>query len=84
MKDIVIYCSLFQGATLLGEPDAIVDLGNTEVPKELFTEYISSLQESTYRQIYLLFLLLQSLAYFTRCVHAQSFCEQSEKANTHV
>ncbi|TSK14689.1 Desumoylating isopeptidase 1 [Bagarius yarrelli] len=26
------------GATLLGEPDAIVDLGNTEVPKDIFTE----------------------------------------------
>lgn len=36
-------------ATLLGQPDAIVDLGNTEVPKDIFTEYVSSLQESTYR-----------------------------------
>ncbi|KAF4085150.1 hypothetical protein AMELA_G00113800 [Ameiurus melas] len=35
--------------TLLGQPDAIVDLGNTEVPKDIFTEYVSSLQESTYR-----------------------------------
>lgn len=52
-----MYCLLFQGGTLLGEPDAIVDLGNTEVTKDIFTEYISSLQESTYRQIDLLFLL---------------------------
>ncbi|MCJ8738497.1 hypothetical protein PDJAM_G00036510 [Pangasius djambal] len=37
------------GATLLGDPDAIVDLGNTEVPKDIFTEYVSSLRESTYR-----------------------------------
>ncbi|XP_046710862.1 desumoylating isopeptidase 1b [Silurus meridionalis] len=44
------------GATLLGEPDAIVDLGNTEVPKDLYTEYLSSLQESTYRpEMYHLF-----------------------------
>ncbi|KAG7325145.1 hypothetical protein KOW79_011461 [Hemibagrus wyckioides] len=36
------------GATLLGQPDAIVDLGNTEVPKDIFTEYLSSLEESAY------------------------------------
>lgn len=54
-----MHCSLFQAATLLGQPDAIVDLGNTEVPKDIFTEYVSSLQESTYRQIHIFFLLLQ-------------------------
>ncbi|KAL7857037.1 hypothetical protein SRHO_G00159360 [Serrasalmus rhombeus] len=37
------------GGTLLGEPNAIVDLGNTEVNLDLFTEYLSSLGESTYR-----------------------------------
>lgn len=35
--------------TLLGEPNAIVDLGNTEVNMDIFTEYLSSLGESTYR-----------------------------------
>lgn len=59
VKDMVMYCLLFQGTTLLGEPNAIVDLGNTEVTKDIFTEYISSLQESTYRQIHVLFQLLQ-------------------------
>jgi len=33
----------------LGEPDSIVDLGSTEVPADLFMEYLLSLAESTYR-----------------------------------
>lgn len=33
----------------MGEPDSIVDLGFTEVPEELFTEYLTSLGESSYR-----------------------------------
>ncbi|KAK1793928.1 hypothetical protein P4O66_010846 [Electrophorus voltai] len=37
------------GGTLLGEPHFIVDLGNTEVNGDIFTEYLSSLGESTYR-----------------------------------
>ncbi|KAM3592597.1 uncharacterized protein V6R79_021833 [Siganus canaliculatus] len=37
------------GGTLLGQPDSIVDLGSTEVPEELFKEYLISLGESTYR-----------------------------------
>ncbi|XP_008313040.1 desumoylating isopeptidase 1 [Cynoglossus semilaevis] len=36
------------GGTPLGEPDSIVDLGRTEVPAELFTDYLASLAESTY------------------------------------
>ncbi|XP_051274064.1 desumoylating isopeptidase 1b [Dicentrarchus labrax] len=34
--------------TPLGEPDSIVDLGSTEVPAEIFMEYLTSLAESTY------------------------------------
>ncbi|KAM9327031.1 desumoylating isopeptidase 1 [Gastrophryne carolinensis] len=34
------------GGTLLGEPDSVVDLGNTEVTEEIFLEYLSSLGES--------------------------------------
>ncbi|XP_075889764.1 desumoylating isopeptidase 1-like [Nelusetta ayraudi] len=34
--------------TVIGEPDSIVDLGFTEVPEEIFTEYLSSLGESSY------------------------------------
>ncbi|KAF4106626.1 desumoylating isopeptidase 1b isoform X1 [Onychostoma macrolepis] len=41
--------SCFPGGTILGMPDSIVDLGNTEVPRDLFQEYLSSLRESTYR-----------------------------------
>ncbi|KAF7647726.1 hypothetical protein LDENG_00167750 [Lucifuga dentata] len=36
------------GGTVLGEPDSIADLGNTEVTEELFQQYLSSLGESTY------------------------------------
>ncbi|TRY77533.1 hypothetical protein DNTS_028246 [Danionella cerebrum] len=37
------------GCTILGMPDSTVNLGNTEVPQDLFQEYLSSLRESTYR-----------------------------------
>uniref|UniRef100_A0A8C2ALI3 palmitoyl-protein hydrolase n=1 Tax=Cyprinus carpio TaxID=7962 RepID=A0A8C2ALI3_CYPCA len=37
------------GGTILGMSDSTVDLGNTEVPRDLFQEYLSSLRESTYR-----------------------------------
>lgn len=37
------------GGTPLGEPDSIVDLGSTEVPAEIFMEYLTSLADSTYR-----------------------------------
>lgn len=37
------------GGTPLGEPDSVVDMGFTEVPAELFMEYLTSLAESTYR-----------------------------------
>ncbi|GAA6219981.1 desumoylating isopeptidase 1-like [Lates japonicus] len=40
------WCS--PGGTPLGEPLSIVDLGYTEVPAEIFTEYLTSLTESTY------------------------------------
>ncbi|XP_008304590.1 desumoylating isopeptidase 1-like [Stegastes partitus] len=36
------------GGTPLGEPDSVVDMGFTEVPAELFMEYLMSLAESTY------------------------------------
>lgn len=34
--------------TILGNPDAVVDLGSTEVNEDLFREYLDSLAESTY------------------------------------
>ncbi|NWU55057.1 DESI1 isopeptidase, partial [Dromas ardeola] len=37
------------GGTLLGPPDSVVDLGNTEVTEEIFLEYLSSLGESMFR-----------------------------------
>lgn len=38
-----------QGGTMLGPPDTVVELGETEVTEEIFMEYLSSLGESTYR-----------------------------------
>uniref|UniRef100_A0A8C6HG95 palmitoyl-protein hydrolase n=1 Tax=Mus spicilegus TaxID=10103 RepID=A0A8C6HG95_MUSSI len=37
------------GGTLLGPPDSVVDVGNTEVTEEIFLEYLSSLGESLFR-----------------------------------
>lgn len=34
---------------MLGPPDTVVDLGETEVSEEIFMEYLSSLGESAYR-----------------------------------
>lgn len=34
---------------MLGPPDTVVELGETEVSEEIFMEYLSSLGESTYR-----------------------------------
>lgn len=36
---------------MLGPPDTVVDLGETEVTEEIFMEYLSSLGESTYRSL---------------------------------
>ncbi|KAE8611071.1 hypothetical protein XENTR_v10012328 [Xenopus tropicalis] len=38
--------SCLPGGTMLGEPDSVVELGNTEVTEEIFLEYLSSLGES--------------------------------------
>lgn len=38
-----------QGGTMLGPPDTVVELGETEVSEEIFMDYLSSLGESTYR-----------------------------------
>uniref|UniRef100_A0A3Q3K6U3 palmitoyl-protein hydrolase n=1 Tax=Monopterus albus TaxID=43700 RepID=A0A3Q3K6U3_MONAL len=37
------------GGTMLGPPDTVVELGETEVSEEIFMDYLSSLGESTYR-----------------------------------
>lgn len=34
---------------MLGSPDTVVELGNTEVTEEIFMDYLSSLGENTYR-----------------------------------
>lgn len=34
---------------MLGPPDTVVELGETEVTEEIFMDYLSSLGESTYR-----------------------------------
>ncbi|XP_062387802.1 desumoylating isopeptidase 1a [Sardina pilchardus] len=37
------------GGTMLGPPDSVVELGNTEVNEEIFMDYLSSLGETSYR-----------------------------------
>lgn len=34
---------------MLGPPDTVVDLGETEVSEDIFMDYLSSLGESAYR-----------------------------------
>ncbi|XP_077068155.1 desumoylating isopeptidase 1 isoform X2 [Siphateles boraxobius] len=41
-------CVCLQGGTMLGPPDTVVELGNTEVTEEIFMDYLSSLGETTY------------------------------------
>lgn len=36
---------------MLGPPDTVVELGETEVSEEIFMDYLSSLGESTYRSV---------------------------------
>lgn len=36
------------GGTILGQPDAVVELGETEVTEDIFINYLTSLGESTY------------------------------------
>lgn len=38
---------------MLGPPDTVVELGNTEVNEEIFMDYLSSLGETTYRCVYI-------------------------------
>lgn len=40
---------LLQGSTILGQPQSVLDLGNTEIPESLCMEYLSELASSTFR-----------------------------------
>lgn len=48
IRDLHFVC-FCQGGTMLGPPDTVVELGETEVSEEIFMDYLSSLGESTYR-----------------------------------
>ncbi|XP_022319051.1 uncharacterized protein LOC111121875 isoform X1 [Crassostrea virginica] len=37
------------GGTVLGQPDSIVDLGNTQIPYEVFLGYLNDLSQSSFR-----------------------------------
>lgn len=43
---------------MLGPPDTVVELGETEVSEEIFMDYLSSLGESTYRWSSIFFQLI--------------------------
>mgnify|MGYP000520313172 CR=1 FL=1 len=34
---------------MLGQPDSIVDLGNTQIPYEVFLGYLNDLSQSSFR-----------------------------------
>ncbi|KAK7113806.1 desumoylating isopeptidase 1-like [Littorina saxatilis] len=37
------------GGTILGQPDQMIEVGKTEIPKDLFMEYLRELSSSTYK-----------------------------------
>ena len=37
------------GGTVMGEPQSVVDLGNTEIPHEMLMEYLQDLANTSYR-----------------------------------
>ncbi|KAM8888174.1 desumoylating isopeptidase 1-like [Synchiropus picturatus] len=47
VNDGILNCS--PGSSFLGQPDRVIHLGSTEVPADIFKEYLRSLKESTYR-----------------------------------
>lgn len=40
---------LLQGGTILGQPDQTVDLGRTEIPFDMFMDFLHELSTSTFR-----------------------------------
>lgn len=61
---------------MLGPPDTVVDLGETEVSEEIFMEYLSSLGESTYRSSDFFLTLEHRQAY--RLLISLSYCHFNE------
>lgn len=43
---------MFQSGTILGNPDEVVDLGKTEIPQEVFMDYLHELSINSFRWIF--------------------------------
>lgn len=40
---------LFQGGTILGSPDEVLDLGDTEVTQDVFMDFLSGIEQQNFR-----------------------------------
>lgn len=52
IHSLYICTVVFQGGTILGDPDRVEELGESQVPYQLFLEYIFGLGEATYKYVY--------------------------------
>lgn len=59
---------------MLGPPDTVVELGETEVSEEIFMDYLSSLGESTYRWGSIFFQLIFFFFFYNRRMKPVSRC----------
>lgn len=42
------YC-VFEGGTILGSPDEVLDLGDTEVTQDVFMDFLSGIEQQNFR-----------------------------------
>ena len=43
------FCFLTQGGTILGSPDEVLDLGDTEVTQDVFMDFLSGIEQQNFR-----------------------------------
>jgi len=39
----------FEGGTILGSPDEVLDLGDTEVTRDVFMDFLSGIEQQNFR-----------------------------------
>ena len=57
IETISFFC---QGGTILGSPDEVVDLGDTEITQDLFIDFLSAVGQEDFRYI-----LIHFMSYFS-------------------
>ena len=47
---VIILCDTsFKGGTVLGSPDEVIDLGDTEITQDVFMDYLSGIGQEDFR-----------------------------------